>query len=169
MKEIKKISKVKCFDGAYYPVETIVGYCTNKKHEGYINRGISIKHDCKGKACRYFQSCTKVKEQDIKQCRTIDTINTKNINETQYKKYANDLAIKLHFPIVIVRVIKTKKYLGFNYCIEFVSASKTPDWDCYHSLAVEMGKLFKAKFFIHHLKHPNGTLVTTAEWFKMRK
>lgn len=162
-----KVDKVKCFDGAYAPVKAIVGYCNNSAHKGYISKGLATHHNCKGKGCFYYHQCS-VRAQDIVQLNDVN-VDAKNISEYQYKKFANNLAIKLQFPIIVVRVMKTKKYTDFNYCIEYVSASKTPDWNCYHSLAVEMGRLFGAKFFIHHLKHPDGTLVTTSEWLKMRK
>lgn len=46
----------KCIDGTVTSSNRCVGYCKYYGHTGYLTSKLRKKHDCIGKACRYYIS-----------------------------------------------------------------------------------------------------------------
>ena len=168
--------RVHLIGGEYATVDTnsIVGYCHNKEHKGFLTITIMNEHDCINKQCNYFEKfedypfwqryhrrehqaqAQKSKKKLLKEIakRKLDKYEKQ---EDFYKSYAYNVANKLginNFEIVGVHPTDD------GYTIFYISDKSANDWFEFRGIAFGMNKAFKKTFTLKHAKNKDGKYAT---------
>lgn len=168
--------RVNLIGGVYATVDTpsLVGYCHNDDHKGFLTVGIMNEHDCISKGCHYFErfedypywkkyrhkeelkELAKVKRQRRKENeqRHADKIKARDDRfiERAYK-VASELGIN-NFKIISIREYDN----GFT--VFYTSNKSVNDWYDFREIAFAMNKTFHKKFTLKHIKLPDGSYAT---------
>lgn len=165
--------RVNLIGGAYATVDTpsLVGYCHNDDHKGFLTVTIMNEHDCIAKGCHYFErfedypywkkyrhkeelkALAKVKQQRQKENEQRHANNIKKRNEAfiaKAYKVADKLGIE-NFQIISIH----KNDTGFT--IFYTSDKSVNDWYDFREIAFAMNKAFNKKFTLKHIKLPDGS------------
>ena len=72
---------------------------------------------------------------------------------------------RLEYDIIITRAVPKNNMLkNYEYIINYVSDSSKDDWFKYYDIALMLGKLYGGKYYLKHMKHPDGSYVTIDDW-----
>lgn len=97
----------------------------------------------------------------------------KTISDTKMNalvKSAQGIADKLNYPIIITRVAPQRASESkYEYIINYVSDLLANDWHDYFDLVVTMAKCHGGKYYLRHMRFPNGDYVSISDWVSMNK
>lgn len=164
--------RVNLIGGAYATVDTpsLVGYCHNDDHKGFLTVTIMNEHDCIAKECRYFErfedypywqkfrrkeelsELKKVKRQRQKENEQRHADKIKKRDETiitKAYKVANELGIN-NFKMVSIR----KNGEGFT--VFYISDKPVNDWYDFREIAFALNRAYNQKFTLKHIKLLDG-------------
>lgn len=168
--------RVNLIGGAYATVDTpsLVGYCHNKDHIGFITVEIMNEHDCVAKGCHHFEKfedypywqkqrrkeelkeLTKIKRQRQKENKQRQEDNIRKRDETFISK-AYKVAAELGIDnFKIVSIHKDDK----GYTIFYMSNKPVNDWYDFREIAFALNKTFNKKFTLKHTKMLDGSYAT---------
>lgn len=165
--------RVNLIGGVYATVDTpsLVGYCHNEDHKGFITVTIMKEHDCIAKECHYFEKFEdypfwikchrkeqqkeqiKIKRERQKRNKQQQTDNIKARDDAFISaaySFANKLGLS-DFKILSIR--KTDE--GFT--IFYISDKPLNDWYDFREIAFAMNKTFNKKFTLKHTKTLDGS------------
>ena len=168
--------RVHLIGGTYATIDTnsIVGYCHNETHKGFLTVAIMNEHDCIGKECFYFEKfedypfwqkkqrkdeqekLAKVKAARRKENARLAKENLERKNTLMVSR-AEELIDKYAYKNIKIISIHTDKTSGVIF---FISDKKENDWYEYRELAFSMNKMFNKKFILKHAKLPDGSYAT---------
>lgn len=165
--------RVNLLGGIYATVDTpsLVGYCHNEDHKGFLTVSIMNDHDCIGKECHYFEKfedypfwikyrrkeqqkeLMKIKRERQKRNKQQQADNIK-ARDDAFISTAYNLANKLGLSnFKIVSIHKTDE--GFT--IFYISDKPVNDWYDFREIAFAMNKTYKKKFTLKHIKLQDGS------------
>ena len=164
---------VNLIGGAYARVDThsLVGYCHNELHKGFLTITIMNEHDCIGKECSFLEKfedypfwVKKRRKEEQKQISKEKAArrneNKKLAQENLERKNANmvsraeELIEKFGCKDIKIISIHTDKTSGVIF---FISSKNQNDWYEYRELAFEMSKIFHKTYMLKHAKMPDGS------------
>lgn len=167
---------VQLIGGAYAKVDThsIVGYCHNNDHKGFLTISIMNEHECIQKKCHYFEKFLDYpfwqKRQRKEQLRQLEKekANRRKENQKLAQKnlerknstllsQANELISKFGYENIKIISIHTDKNSGVIF---YISDKNENDWYEYRELAFSMSRIFNKKFILKHAKLPDGSFAT---------
>lgn len=61
------------------------------------------------------------------------------------------------------------QYIRKTYIINYVSDVLANDWYDYFDLALTMAKCNGGKYYLRHMRFPNGDYVSISDWLSMNK
>lgn len=179
-------------DGSYrsVAVKSIVGKCHNDIHKGYLDIELLQQHDCINKKCHFlerFDDYPYWVEHNriirIKEIRKIKKRKRKNerleeeklkalsdIRMNELLESAQKIANRLKYPIIITRVAPQRNSEAkYEYIINYVSDVLANDWHDYFDLVIIMAKCNGGKYYLRHMRFPNGDYVSISDWLSMNK
>lgn len=162
--------------GAYATVDTnsIVGYCHNEAHKGFLTVSIMNEHDCIGKECFNFEKfedypfwrkkqrkeeqekLAKVKAARRKANARLAQENRERKNALMLSR-AEELIDKYAYKNIKIISIHTDETSGVIF---FISNKNANDWYEYRELAFSMSRIFHKKFMLKHAKLSDGSYAT---------
>ena len=176
-------------DGSYrsVAVKSIVGMCRNNIHRGYLNIDLLEQHDCIKKDCPFLEKFEDypfwVKQDRIANTKAIQKKKRENsrlklerakaISDDKMNtllESAQNIADKLNYSIIITRVAPQRtSEAKYEYIINYVSDLLANDWHNYFDLVVTMAKCHGGKYYLRHMRFPNGDYVSISDWVSMNK
>ena len=168
--------RVNLIGGVYATVDTpsLVGYCHNEDHKGFITVTIMNEHDCIAKGCHYFEKfedyhywqrlrrkeelkeLEKIKRQRRKENQRCQIANIEKRDRAFIAKAysaAEELGIS-NFKIISIRKDRS------GYIIFYMSDKPVNDWYDFREIAFAMNKTFNKKFTLKHTKMLDGSYAT---------
>lgn len=153
---------------------SVVGYCHCDRHKGFLTKQLHKSHECAAKQCPFLE-----KFEDYPYWKNLELEKRKKAyrrNEERRrlskKEAADNALLKLAreaqlycyeagFPIVITKLRMTE---DTNYIVNYVSDNLYNDWALYFGLALFLGKKYRKKFMLRHVKLPDGGYASTDDW-----
>lgn len=168
--------RVNLIGGVYATVDTpsLVGYCHNENHKGFLTVSIMNEHECIAKGCNFFEKFEdypywvrkhrkEEQEKVAKEKAARRKENRRLAQENLDRKNANMVAraeelIKSYgYENIKIISIHTDKTGGVIF---FISDKNENDWYEYRELAFSMSRIFNKKFMLKHAKLPDGSYAT---------
>lgn len=161
---------------AYAKVDTnsLVGYCHNEAHKGFLTVTIMNEHDCINKECFYFEKFEdypfwrkkqrKEKQEKLRKIKAARRKENARLAKEKLKREnalmvsrAEELIDKYNYNNIEIISIHTDKTSGVIF---FISDKNENDWYEYREIAFSMNKIFNKKFMLKHAKLPDGSYAT---------
>ena len=168
--------RVHLIGGEYATVDTnsIVGYCHNKEHIGFLTIEIMNKHDCINKGCNHFEKFFDYpfwqkyyRREEQKQARKDKLKKIREVKRQQAtnQEKKNEVYISFAYQIAAKLELKNFKIVGIHpanpgFTIFYISDKSFNDWYSYREIAFALNKAFKKKFTLKHAKGKDGTYAT---------
>ena len=184
-----RIIKLPLVDGSYrnVAVRLVAGRCHNNIHRGYLNIDLLERHDCIKKECPFLEKFEDypfwVKQDRIANAKAIQKKERENsrLKSERAKAISNDkmntllesaqdIVDRFNYPIIITRVAPQRaSEAKYEYIINYVSDLLSNDWHDYFDLVVTMAKCHGGKYYLRHMRFPNGDYVSISDWVSMNK
>ena len=181
--------KLPLIDGTYrnIAVKSIAGRCHNNIHRGYLDIDLLQRHDCINKKCHFlerfddypfwveYNKNARVKEikKRIRKSERLKEEKSKALSDLRMNELlesAQKIANRLKYPVIITRVAPQRtSEAKYEYIINYVSDLLANDWHDYFDLVVTMAKCHGGKYYLRHMRFPNGDYVSISDWVSMNK
>lgn len=168
--------RVNLIGGAYATVDTpsLVGYCHNENHKGFLTVSIMNEHECIAKGCNFFEKfedypywvrkrrkeeqekVAKEKAARRKENRRLAQENLDRKNANMVAR-AEELIESYGYENIKIISIHTDKTSGVIF---YISDKNENDWYEYRELAFSMSRIFNKKFMLKHAKLLDGSYAT---------
>ena len=168
--------RVNLIGGAYATVDTpsLVGYCHNKDHIGFITVEIMNEHDCVAKGCHYFEKFEDYpywqKQRRKEELKELTKIKRQRQKENKQRQEEN---IRKRDKAFIAKAYQVAEELGIDnfkiisihkddkgYTIFYMSNKPVNDWYDFREIAFALNKTFNKKFTLKHTKMLDGSYAT---------
>ena len=162
-------------------IRTIVGYCHDKKHKGFVTKKLLVEHNCIAKNCAclecfvnypYWIAEAEQKKGKMKRKQKIqeekEAAAAKQAALDKKLSYlqaeARRLADESQYPIIITRISQTKSGYRNEYIVNYVSDSQFNDFASYFDMVIPLSIIFPGRYILRKVRWPDGRFVTREEW-----
>lgn len=168
--------RVNLIGGICTTVDTpsLVGYCHNKDHKGFLTITIMNEHDCIAKGCYYFEKFKDYpywqKFQHKEELKQLKKIKRQRQKENE-QRHANN--IKARNETYILKAYKATEKLGIDnfkiisihknaegFTLFYMSNKPVNDWYDFREIAFTLNKTFNKKFILKHIRNLDGSYAT---------
>lgn len=158
---------------SYVDPATLTGYCSYKKHKGYVTEPTMFRHNCIGKKCSYFEPFRdfpywKKIEQSI--CDFRHSVTKKMLQKTVLDddskrriRRVQDAANQLGFEITVIDVTPDEKRKDVVR-VDYVSPKAYNDWEEYRGLINYLYEQYGKYYVLRHMQNKEGKYIASYIW-----
>lgn len=165
--------RVNLIGGAYATVDTpsLVGYCHNDDHKGFLTVAIMNEHDCIAKECHYFEKFEDYPYwQKFRRKEELSKLKKAKRQRQKENEQRHADKIKRRDEAIIARANKVADELGIHnfrlvsihksdkgFTVFYISDNPVNDWYNFREIAFALNRAFHQKFTLKHIKLLDGS------------
>lgn len=157
-------------DNVCVDVPSIVGFCHNQQHKGFLTVRILNKHDCIEKNCHYLERFEdypfwisyyrKKRAEELKRVKLKHKKEQAKLHEDKLKRKEDAYKVQAYmfaekYSITDFEIISIRQTENV-FTIFYVSSRAVNDWFDFREIAFAMSKKYQKKFILKHAKTPDG-------------
>ena len=174
--------RIALIDGniVYVDVPSIVGFCHNQQHKGFLTVTILNKHDCIEKNCHYLEKFEdypfwisyyrKKRAEEIKKTKLKHKKEQAKLREDKLRRKEDSYKVQAYmfaekYGITNFEITSIRQTQNV-FTIFYVSNKAFNDWFDFREIAFAMSRNYRKKFVLKHVKTPDGHYAVTAKYNK---